>query len=237
MDHARFEIVELIGRGDFAAVYRARDRELGRDVAIKQIHEQYLHDPAQLERYWAEAQLLASLDHPYICTIHDIVRARGWLVMELMQGSLKQQLNGEPIDLEQLRVALVCVLHALDALRKSGVIHGDVKPDNLLLDRAHRVKLGDFGIARRLSGDDGSLLKGTTRYMAPEVVSDQFGPVGSHSDLYSLGFTAYELMCGAHFELLFPGLDMFGRDRQMAWIMWHAAPDRRLPEVRPRRSV
>jgi hypothetical protein len=75
------------------------------------------------------------------------------------------------------------------------------------------------------------VVKGTTKYMAPEVVSDQFGAVGPHSDLYSLGFSAYELMCGEKFESLFPGLNMFGRDRQIAWMMWHSAPDRRLPKI------
>lgn len=227
----RYQILGVIAEGEYAKVLRARDQELGRDVAIKQIHEQYLHDPAQLERYWQEAQLLASLDHPYILTVYDIVRPRGWLILELMQGNISQQLNGQPIDLDFLRVTLICALHALRILSENDVVHGDVKPGNLLLDRANRVKLGDFGIARRLKGDDGSLVKGSTKYMAPEVVSDQFGPIGTHSDLYSLGFTAYELMCGSHFDMLFPGLDMYGGNRQMAWIMWHAALDRRLPEI------
>jgi serine/threonine-protein kinase len=227
----RYEIHGQIAAGDFATVYRARDLELGREVAVKQIHPQYLADPAQLDRYWQEAQLLASLHHPYIVTIYDIVRDRGWLILELMQGSVKQQLAGQPCPLDFLRVLMVCSLHALKVLEQSGIVHGDVKPGNLLLDASNRVKLGDFGIARRATGDDGSLLKGTTKYMAPEVVSDQFGPVGPQSDLYSLGFTAYELMCGDQFETLFPGLDMFGRDRQIAWMMWHAAGDRRLPEI------
>ena len=227
----RYQILGQISAGEYATVFRARDQELGRDVAIKQIHEQFLHDPAQLDRYWHEAQLLASLDHPYILTVYDIVRPRGWLILELMQGNIAQQLNGQPIDLDFLRVTLICALHALRVLSENNIVHGDVKPGNLLLDRANRVKLGDFGIARRISGDDGSLVKGSTKYMAPEVVSDQFGPVGTHSDLYSLGFTAYELMCGAHFDMLFPGLDMYGGNRQMAWIMWHAALDRRLPEI------
>jgi eukaryotic-like serine/threonine-protein kinase len=227
----RYQILGVMAEGEFAKVLRARDQELGRDVAIKQIHEQYLHDPAQLERYWQEAQLLASLDHPYILTVYDISRPRGWLILELMQGNIAQQLNGQPIDLDFLRVTLICALHALRILSEKHIVHGDVKPGNLLLDRANRVKLGDFSIARRLSGDDGSLVKGSTKYMAPEVVSDQFGPIGTHSDLYSLGFTAYELMCGSHFDMLFPGLDMYGGNRQMAWIMWHAALDRRLPEI------
>jgi serine/threonine-protein kinase len=227
----RYELIETIAKGDFATVFRARDRELGREVAIKQIHQQYLDDPAQLERYWQEAQLLASLEHPYIMTIYDIVRSRGWLVLELMKGSLQQQLAGNPIDLEDLRLTMIYTLSALQFLHKNGIIHGDVKPGNLLLDRNSRIKLGDFGIARRIAAGDGSVVKGTTKYMAPEVLSDQFGPVGPHSDIYSLGFSAYELMCGSHFESLFPGLHMFGRDPQVAWMMWHSAPDRRLPEI------
>jgi serine/threonine-protein kinase len=227
----RYEITERIAKGDFATVHRGRDHELGRDVAIKQIHQQYLDDPNQLDRYWQEAQLLASLEHPHIMTIYDVVRERGWLILELAQGSLPQLLGGRGIDLKDLRLALNYTLHALKFMHEHEIIHGDVKPSNLLVDRNHRVKLGDFGIARRLVGDDGSVVKGTTKYIAPEVVSDQFGPVGPHSDLYSLGFTAYELMCGDHFETLFPGLNIYGRDQQIAWLMWHSAADRRVPDI------
>ena len=227
----RFEILASIASGDFATVYRARDRELGREVAIKQIHPQFLQDPRQLERYWQEAQLLASLEHPHIMTIYDIVRDRGWLVLELMQGSLQQLLGGRPIDLNDLRMSLTYIAHALQFMHRAGIVHGDVKPSNLLVDKNHRVKLGDFGIARRIAGEHGSVVKGTTKYMAPEVVSDQFGPIGPHSDLYSLGFSAYELLCGENFESLFPGLNLYGRDRQVAWMMWHSTPDRRLPEI------
>src|SRR5262245_2645141 len=230
--HDRYEILGLIGNGDFAAVYRARDRELGRDVAIKQIHGQYMNDPRRLERFWREAQLLASLQHPNVLTIYDVVRPRGWLVLELMQGTLLDASRGQPIDLGLLRTAMSGALSALSLLHANRVIHGDIKPSNLLLDKQGRVKIGDFGLARRVASDQGSYLKGATRYMAPELVAPQFGPVGPSSDLYSLGFTAYELLCGPQqFENLFPGLDAFGRDRQIAWMMWHAAPDRKLPPV------
>ena len=229
--HSRYEPLDKIAAGDFATVFRARDHELARDVAIKQIHPQYLEDPARLARYWQEAKLLASLQHPYIVSIYDIVRDRGWVILELMKGGLSERLRGEPIDLDYLRVTLGCVLHALHFLEQNGIVHGDVKPSNLLLDHSNRIKLGDFSIARRMAGGDGSVVKGTTKYIAPEVLSDQFGPVGPHSDLYSLGFSAYELMCGSNFEQLFPGLSMYGRDPQAAWMMWHSAADRRLPEV------
>ncbi len=230
-DASRYEIVDILARGDFATVYRARDRELGRGVAIKQIHQQYLADGRQLARYWQEAQLLASLQHPNILTIYDIVRAQGWLILELMRGSLQPPAQAEGIDLDYLRLVLAGCLSGLEFLHSHGVIHGDIKPSNLLVDGQGRVKLGDFGLARRVSNDEGSLLKGTTKYMAPELLSAQFGPIGPASDLYSLGFSAYELLCGAQFETLFPGLDSFGRDRQIAWMMWHAAADRQMPPI------
>lgn len=227
----RYEIVDTIAAGDFATVYRARDRELGREVAVKQIHQQFLSDPRQLERYWKEAQLLASLQHPHVLTIYDIDRSRGWLILELMRGSLRQTLEAGPIDLDYLRIALAGCLSALQFLHSNGVIHGDVKPSNMLVDPQARVKLGDFGLARRAASEEGSLLKGTTKYMAPELVTPQFGPIGPASDIYSLGFSAYELMCGPQFEGLFPGLGSYGRDKQIAWMMWHAAADRHLPEI------
>ncbi len=232
MDGApRYEIVNTIATGDFAVVYRARDRELGREVAIKQIHQQFLTDPHQLARYWQEAQLLASLQHPNILTIYDVVRPKGWLILELMRGSLQPATQSDGIDLDFLRIALSGCLSALGFLHANGVIHGDIKPSNMLVDQQGRVKLGDFGLARRASNEGGSLLKGTTKYMAPELVSDQFGAVGPASDLYSLGFSAYELMCGKQFETLFPGLGAFGRDKQIAWMMWQAAADRNLPPI------
>lgn len=227
----RYKILEKIGAGSFATVYRARDIELGREVAIKQLHQEFVEDPQRMERYWQEAQLLASLQHPNIVTIFDIVKERGWLVLELMQGSLAERLAGRQIDLRALRATLAHVLRALKYLHAQGVIHGDIKPGNLMIDARRRVKLGDFGLACRVASADGSLLKGTTKYMAPETVSDDFGDVGPSSDLYSLGFSAYDLMCGPNFEELFPGLNAKGRNQQVAWMMWHAAPDRRLPEI------
>ena len=228
----RFELLDRIGSGSYATVYRARDKELGREVAVKQIHAQFLEDPKTLERYWTESQLLASLQHPNIVTIFDIVRDRGWLIMELMQGSLKERLAGRQMDLRSLRASVAHCLRALKYLHERGVLHGDIKPANMMIDHRKRVKLGDFGLARRVSDEEGSLLKGTAKYIAPEVVSDEFGEVGPHSDLYALGFAAYELMCGTeNFENLFPGLSAFGRDKQAAWMMWHAAPDRKLPPI------
>ena len=228
----RYEILDTIAQGDFAVVYRARDRELGREVAIKQIHQQFLADERQLARYLARgptAGLAAASEHR-----HDLrPRPREGLADPRIHA---QQPRSRPPKAKAsistfLRNSLAGVLSALEFLHPNGVIHGDIKPSNLLMDAQGRVKLGDFGLARRASNEGGSLLKGTTKYMAPETVSEQFGPVGPASDLYSLGFSAYELMCGKQFETLFPGLGTFGRDRQIAWMMWHAAADRHLPPI------
>lgn len=231
LPHPRYQPVEKIASGSFATVYRGKDLELGREVAIKQIHEQFLSDPKQLERYWAEAQLLASFQHPNIVTIYDLVRDRGWLIMELMQSDLSKVAGRRPMDVNGLRTTIAHALRALKFLHSHGIVHGDIKPSNMMIDRRRRVKIGDFGLARRVSDEEGSLIKGTTKYMAPEVLSDEFGEVGPASDLYSLGFAAYELLAGENFQELFPGLDSYGRDRQLAWMMWQAAPDRRLPEI------
>lgn len=232
MSGSRYELLEKIGSGSYATVYRARDLELNREVAVKQLHTEYREEPERMNRYWQEARLLASMQHPNIVTIYDIVRDEGWLVMELMQATLTQRMVGRQMDLRSLRTTLAHCLRALKYLHERGIVHGDVKPSNMMIDARKRIKIGDFGLARRVSDADGSLLKGTTKYMAPEVVSDDFGDVGPASDLYSLGFSAFELMCGDNFESLFPGLGAFGRNNQVAWMMWHAAADRRLPKIK-----
>ncbi|HVJ69786.1 MAG TPA: serine/threonine-protein kinase [Caulifigura sp.] len=226
----RYKLLEKIGAGSFATVYRAQDQELGREVAVKQIHSQFLAESSQFERYWKEATLLASFQHPHIVTIYDVVRGQGWLILELMQANLRDRLQGRPMDVKAVQTTLTQALRALSALHSRGLVHGDIKPSNLMIDHRKRIKVGDFGLARRVSHDDGSVIRGTAKYMAPETLSQDFGDVGPQSDLYSLGFTAYELMCGSKFESLFPGLDAFGRDRQAAWMMWHAALDRKLPD-------
>jgi serine/threonine-protein kinase len=227
----RYKLLEKIGAGSFATVYRAQDLELGREVAIKQIQPQFLADSAQNERYWREASLLASFQHPHIVTIYDVVRSRGWLILELLQANLRDRLQGRSMDPKAVQNTVTQALRALSALHGRGLVHGDIKPSNLMIDHRKRVKVGDFGLARRVSHDEGSVIRGTAKYMAPETLTQDFGEVGPQSDLYSLGFTAYDLVCGSRFESLFPGLDAFGRDRQAAWMMWHAAADRKLPEV------
>ena len=227
----RYKLVAKIGTGDYAITFAGYDQKLDRDVAIKQLHDQYLLDDTTLAKYWREAQLLASLEHPNNMTIYDVDREQGRLVLELMQGSLSQIYGKKPMPVNDVRQTLVQALHGLECLHENGIIHGDVKPSNLFLSRQEVVKLGDFGLARRVEDEEGSLFKGSARYIAPELVSEEFGSVGPASDLYSLGFSALELLVGPEFESLFPDLIAFGRDRKMAWMMWHCAADRKIPPI------
>ena len=130
-----------------------------------------------------------------------------------------------------MRTTLIHALKALKYLHSRGIIHGDINPANLMVDHRKRVKVGDFGIARRVARTDGSVSRGAAKYMAPEALSGEIANVGPSSDLYSLGFSCYELMCGSAFADLFPGLNPQGANAQAAWMMWHAAPDRKLPPI------
>src|SRR5258708_39163865 len=165
--HPRYQLLDKIASGSFATVYRGRDLELGREVAIKQIHEQFLTDPAQLDRYWAEAQLLASFQHPNIVTIYDIVRYLGWSIMELMQGDLSKIAGRKQMPVESLKTTLAHCLRALKFLHVHGIVHGDIKPSNMMIDRRKRVKIGDFGLGRRGGDEEGSLVQRATTYRAP----------------------------------------------------------------------
>ena len=172
----RYEIVDTIATRRFRhGLSRPRPRAWGARWPSSRSISSFSPTSGSLARYWQEAQLLASLQHPNIVTIYDIVRSRGWLILELMRGSLKQAAQGEPIDLDFLRVVLVGQPDRLALPAPNGVIHGDIKPSNLLVDGRNRVKIGDFGLARRASNEGGSLLKGTTKYMAPELIHPQFG--------------------------------------------------------------
>jgi serine/threonine protein kinase len=227
----RYDKLVLIGEGEYAKVYSAEDTKLGRNVAVKRVRSQFLDDQDKLSRYWKEAQLLVDVEHPNILTIYDLMKSKGCLVLELMKGNLKQIYGDRPMPVKDIREMLLQVARGLDCLHKNEITHGDVKPENLMLSRQDVVKLGDFGLARRASDEEGSLLKGTTKYMAPELVSEDFGEVGTASDLYSLGFSALELMIGPEFDSLFPDLIAFGRDKQMAWMMWHCSADRKFPAI------
>src|SRR6476661_2158257 len=190
-----------LGRGASGEVWRGTDRE-GRVFAFKLLHTDLADDPRIVERFVQERSLLASIRHPHVVRVHDLVIEGQTLaiVMDLVEGpDLRELLRRHgtlpPQQVAQLGAELAEALHAAHTL---GVIHRDVKPENVLLDTSFtlaKAKLTDFGIAK-LVGDSkrSTMLLGTPHYMAPEI-AEGAEPTPA-ADLYSLGVTLYELACG-----------------------------------------
>jgi eukaryotic-like serine/threonine-protein kinase len=203
----RYDVEELVGHGGMSSVYKARDTLLERYVALKILHEQYSTDDDFVERFKREARSVAQLQHPNIVTVIDRGEEDGrqFIVFEYIDGeNLKEHVvrNGRLDVREALEIA-VEVARGLAFAHEQGLIHRDVKPQNILLNGDGRAKVTDFGIARTLDVDGmtqtGTVL-GTSNYIAPEQASGQ--RVDAHSDVYALGAVLYELLAG---EVPFPG--------------------------------
>ena len=198
----RYEILRRLGGGGMAEVHLARDEHLGRDVALKLLKEQLAGDEMFLKRFLREARSAATLNHPNVVQVYDQRRSedgRYYIAMEYVPGgTLKQRIvrKGALDPAEATRLGAQ-VAEALQAAHARGVIHRDVKSQNVLLSAAGDAKVADFGIARAADAttlsSPGSIL-GTAKYMSPEqAVGD---PVGPASDLYSLGVVLYEMLTG-----------------------------------------
>jgi len=203
----RYEIEELVGHGGMSSVYRAHDSLLERHVALKILHEQYNSDEDFVERFKREARSVAQLQHPNIVTVIDRGEEDGrqYIVFEYIEGeNLKEHVvrKGRLEVNDALEVAAE-VARALAFAHEHGLIHRDVKPQNVLLNGDGRPKVTDFGIARTVDVDGmtqtGTVL-GTSNYIAPEQASGQ--RVDAHSDVYALGVVLYELLAG---DVPFPG--------------------------------
>lgn len=223
------ETFEVIGRGATTVVYRGHDMLLSRDVAVKELSAQACSDSRVLDQFVKEAQFLAQHQDENILTVYSVDRQRGWIVMELMNGSLADRLQRGPLDPDTVRSVLQQVLRALNFLHKKQKVHGNVRPTNMLINDEGRVKLSDF----QETGEKSELRLpvGSKKYLAPELLKSSFGSFGPAMDLYCLGFSALELLKGQNFELLFPGTGAGAIDADTAWMRWHTS-DEELRSVR-----
>jgi serine/threonine protein kinase len=207
-----YEVVALLGRGGMGEVYRARDVRLERDVAIKVLAPQLTSDVRLRDRFEREARLIASLNHPHICTIHDIGSSPGqdaetqFLVMEHLEGeTLAERLRHGRLSVDQLLRWGAEAADGLDAAHARGLVHRDIKPANLFITNSGSIKVLDFGLARLASTDGvadaetlaatqpGTVL-GTIAYMSPEQARGD--AVDARSDVFSLGAVLYEAVTG-----------------------------------------
>jgi serine/threonine-protein kinase len=198
----RYELEELVGSGGMSSVFRARDIQLGRRVALKLLHDHYADDPEYVERFRREARAVARLSHPNIVTVIDRGQDAGrqFIVFEHVDGENLKDLVLRTGRLP-LRNAVELALAVADGLafaHQHGLVHRDVKPQNVLLSREGEVKVTDFGIARSLDVEHGvtqtGTVLGTGDYLAPEQASGD--PVSPATDVYSLGIVLWEMLAG-----------------------------------------
>jgi len=201
-----FEIVEMIGRGGMGVVYLARDTRLDRSVAIKGMPPGLIDDAIARTRFQREAKLLASLNHPNIAVIYDIIEQEklGYLVLEYVPGeTLAERITKGPLKLEEALTVALQIAEAVAAAHEHDVIHRDLKPDNIKITPEGRVKVLDFGLAKASVGEGKSSetavtqpgrVIGTPAYMSPEQACGK--PTDKRSDIWSFGCLMYEMLTG-----------------------------------------
>src|SRR5262249_50937530 len=205
-----FEIISRIGAGGMGEVYLARDTRLGRKVALKLLPPSFTADPQLRARFFREAQLASALDHPNICTIHEMGESSGslFIAMQYVEGvNLKQLVDSSPLKLDAVLSISLQAADALAAAHEQGIIHRDIKSNNIIVTPRGQVKVLDFGLAKLMDSTEDKAerdlkweltrtgaVMGTPSYMSPEQARGE--KIDHRSDIFSLGVVIYEMASG-----------------------------------------
>src|SRR5690349_2343150 len=211
---SHYRVLDRLGAGGMGVVYRAEDLRLGRHVALKFLPESATADPLATERFQREARTTSALNHPNICTLHDVGEhdGRRFIVMELIDGAtLDKVLGAGALPVDRVIDISITVADALDAAHTEGILHRDIKPGNIFITRRGQVKVVDFGLAKMMPHRGGlmpmdvtmaeqhsltsaGMAVGTAAYMSPEHARGE--AIDQRSDLFSLGVVMYEMATG-----------------------------------------
>lgn len=202
----QLEIIELLGQGGMGAVYKARQKQLDRLVALKVLPPEVGRDPAFAERFAREARSMAKLSHQYVVTLYEFGRTDDglyFLLMEFIDGTdLRHVIQAGELSPDEALVIVPKICEALHYAHKKGIVHRDIKPENILLDKEGNIKIADFGLARLLDRPTSAYTltaaghkMGTPHYMAPEQIEHPH-QVDHRADIYSLGVVFYEMLTG-----------------------------------------
>jgi eukaryotic-like serine/threonine-protein kinase len=200
----RYVLVCRIGVGGMGEVYRAEDTRLKRTVAIKRLPIQKREDARLRSRLQAEAERTSALNHPNVAVIYDVLEEKNdfLIVMEYVEGHTLRDRLDKPFPLDEFFRIAIQLADGLAAAHEKGIVHCDIKPENIMLTPSGQAKLLDFGIARHIAGDDAtqtgmrSAIAGTPGYVSPEVILGE--PPSPRSDIFALGATCYEMLTGHH---------------------------------------
>src|SRR5580704_7647962 len=198
-----YELLEEIARGGMGVVYKARQMSLNRPVALKMILAGEWATPEARQRFRAEAEAAANLQHPNIVAIHEVGEHEGqqYFSMDFVVGkNLAELVRGDPLSAERAALYVKTIAEAVHFAHQRGILHRDLKPQNVLIDAEDRPRITDFGLAKRVDTDSGLTrtgdVLGSPSYMPPEQAESRPDQVGPQSDVYSLGAILYELLTG-----------------------------------------
>jgi serine/threonine protein kinase len=230
-DKDRYELLSTLGQNDYLTVYRGWDWKISRPVAVLELDRKYVANETQYDQVWNQVLSFASLRHVGLVQVYEAKKDRGWFVTELMHGSVATKISRAGLSNKEVRSLLRTCLATIGYLHAHNKLHGDIRPANILIDSEGHIRLS-YPVGLEIGGQVPRRVL-NPKYLAPELVNHEFGEAGPATDLYCLGFAAYELLVGPNFDDLFLGVqDHTENGRELDWVRWHSSHRSKLPPLK-----